>query len=324
MALATDDYIHHHDLEKLPNGNVLAVTWERITAKQAIAMGRNPEHVPEDTGLWIDGMVEINPLTAEIVWEWSLMHHLIQDFDSDQANYGVVADNPGKLDINAIRFEPDGHAATDWTHVNALDYNADLDQIVFSSNHLHEVYVIDHSTTPYESQGDGGDFLYRWGNPKNYQQGDDDSMQLFAQHDVHWIDDDLPGAGNIMIFNNGRAPERPYTTVIEFTPDMNADGSYNLGADGAYGPTELVWEYVPKEGEEFFSAFISGAQRLPNGNTLVNQGIGAKVREVTPEGEIVWEYQYDDGAEGPHALFRAYRYPADHPGIIALTGGNAE
>lgn len=326
LALNTDDYIHHHDLEKLPNGNILAIIWERVTAEQAIALGRNPEHVPEDTGLWFDGIVEINPLTAEIVWEWSFKHHLIQDFDPNKSNYGVVADNPGKLDINAIRFNNEGHAETDWTHVNALDYNEELDQIAISSNHLHEVYVIDHDTTPYESQGDAGDFLYRWGNPKNYQRGDDDSMQLFAQHDVHWIEDGLPGAGNLMIFNNGYPAHRSSTTVVEFTPPMNADGSYNLSEDGSYGPTAdgLAWEYVPKEGEEFFSWFISGAQRLPNGNTLVNHGADSRMREVTPEGDIVWEYQYDDGADGPQMTFRAYRYPADHPAIVALTAGQTE
>lgn len=320
LALSTDDYVHHHDVHKLPNGNVLAVIWEHITAAEAIALGRNPEHAPEDEGLWIDGIVEVNPQTAQIVWEWSFKHHLIQDFDPNVANYGVVADNPGKLDINAIRFNRDGSAGHDWTHVNAMDYNPELDQIIMSSNYLSEVYVIDHSTTPYESQRDAGDFLYRWGNPQNYGHGDDSDRKLFSQHDVHWIEDGLPGAGNLMIFNNGYAGAREYTTVVEFTAPMNADGSYEIGADGVYGPEELAWEYVPKEGEEFFSWFVSGAQRLPNGNTLVNHGAKARLREVTPEGDIVWEYLYDDGADGPHMTFRAYRYPEDHPAVLSLTG----
>jgi len=322
LALASDDYIHHHDVQKLANGNILAVTWERVTADEAIALGRNPEHVAENGEFWFDGFVEVNPLTAEIVWEWSIKHHLIQDFDPNMANYGVVADNPGKLDINKINFNSDGSVGPDWTHVNAFDYNEELDQIIFSSNYLWEVYVIDHGDTAFEAQGNAGDFLYRWGNPANYRgdnSGDEESSILFAQHDVHWIPEGLPGAGNIMIFNNGSHPERPYTTVVEFTPDMNADGSYNLGEDGAYGPTELAWEYVPKEGEEFFSWFISGAQRLPNGNTLINHGADSRMREVTPEGDIVWEYQYDDGADGPHMTFRAYRYPEDHPAIVAIT-----
>ena len=247
-----------------------------------------------------------------------MRHHLIQDFDPNQSNYGVVADNPEKLDINVIDFNLDGSVDADWTHVNAFDYNEELDQIIFSSNYLSEVFVIDHNTTPFEAQGPAGDILYRWGNPANYGHGDDESRRLFAQHDVHWIPDGLPGAGNIMIFNNGSSSSRPHTTVVEFTPDMNADGSYNLGDDGTYGPTELAWEYVPKEGEEFFSWFISGAQRQPNGNTLVNHGANARIREVTPEGDIVWEYAYDDGADGSHMLFRVYRYPADHPAVLAI------
>lgn len=323
LALATDDYIHHHDVRKLANGNVLAVVWERVSADMAIALGRNPEHVAENGDFWFDGIVEVNPATAEIVWEWSLRHHLIQDFDPNQSNYGVVADNPGRLNINTINFADDGTVGPDWTHVNAFDYNAELDQIVFSSNYLSEVFVIDHNTTPYEAQGPAGDFLYRWGNPANYSRGNDETRRLFSQHDVHWIPDGLPGAGNIMIFNNGSSSSRPYSTVVEFTPDMNADGSYNLGDDGTYGPAELAWEYVPKEGEEFFSWFISGAQRQPNGNTLVNHGANARIREVTPEGDIVWEYAYDDGADGAHMLFRAYRYPADHPAVLAIIENSA-
>jgi len=324
LALATDDYIHHHDVQKLANGNVLAVIWERVSTDKAIALGRNPEHVAENGELWFDGIVEVNPMTAEIVWEWSIQHHLIQDFDPSQSNYGVVADNPGRLDINAIKFNPDGSVGADWTHVNTLNYNEELDQIIFSSYYMSEVFVIDHNTTPHEAQGPAGDFLYRWGNPANYGRGDEESRKLFAQHDVHWLPQGLPGAGNIMIFNNGIEPERPYSTVVEFTPDMNADGSYNLGADGAYGPTELAWEYAPREGEEFFSWFISGAQRLSNGNTLVDHGAKARLREVTPEGDIVWEYAYDDGADGPHMLFRAYRYPEDHPAVLAIISKSAE
>lgn len=319
FSLSTDNYIHHHDVQKLANGNFLALVWERVSAAEAIELGRNPEHIAANDTFWFDGIVELNPHTAEIVWEWSLRDHLIQDFDPTKANYGVVADNPGKLDINAINFENDGSVRADWTHVNAMDYNEKLDQIIFSSNYLWEVYVIDHGISAFEAQGEAGDLLYRWGNPKNYGRGDDESTALFAQHDVHWIPDGLPGAGNIMVFNNGSDPERPYTTVVEFEPPMNTDGSYNLGADGVYGPTALSWEYVPKDGEEFFSWFISGAQRLPNGNTLVNHGAGGRMREVTPEGEIVWEYQFDDGADGPHMMFRSYRYPVDHPGVIALT-----
>ena len=143
---------------------------------------------------------------------------------------------------------------SDMMHTNAVDYNAELDQIALSSYHYSEVYIIDHSTSTKEAAGHsggrwgkGGDLLYRWGNPKNYKRGDDESMQLFAQHDVHWIDDGLPGAGNILIFNNGFAANRASTTVVELTPPMNADGSY----------TRLVG--TKKDGEDCQQALIHQA-----------------------------------------------------------------
>jgi hypothetical protein len=183
---------------------------------------------------------------------------------------------------------------------------------------MSEVYIIDHGTTPYESQGHKGDFLYRWGRPSNYDRGTEEDRRLFNQHDVQWIRPGLDGAGEIMIFNNGDGQLRPYTTVVQFAPQKSADGSYVLGEGEAYGPEELTWEYDPPEEEKFLSFFISGAQRLPNGNTLVNQGAGAKVREVTADGEIVWEYEYQDETDAPHMLFRAYRFPEDHPAITAI------
>lgn len=135
---------------------------------------------------------------------------------------------------------------------------------------------------------------------------------------MQWIRPGLPGAGNLLIFNNGRPAARPYSTVVEIAPAMYDDGSYATTAADDYGPAELVWEYDPTGDERFFSFFISGAQRLPNGNTLVNKGAGGHIREVTPDGTIVWEYLYDEGDGIPHMLFRAYKFPPDHPGVLAL------
>jgi hypothetical protein len=99
---------------------------------------------------------------------------------------------------------------------------------------------------------------------------------------------------------------------------VNPDGSYSLDEGEAWGPSELAWIYDPEPPERFFSHYISGAQRLPNGNTLVNQGAGGRFREVTPEGEIVWEYWHDDEGGPPHAVFRTNWYAPDYPGIMAL------
>lgn len=326
MSLNTDNYIHHHDAVKLPNGNVLAIVWERVSTDEAISQGRNPENVADSGDFWYDGVIEVNPDTFEIVWEWSARHHMVQDFDAGKPNYGVVADHPERLDINMVYRSPrDGSISADWTHVNAMDYNPVLDQILLSSNYMSEIWIIDHSTTAYESAGHtggrygkGGDFLYRWGNPANYDRGTQDDQMLYSQHDAQWIDPGLPGAGHILIFNNGNGKLRPYSTLVEFSAEPNAAGSYDLPDGKTYGPAELVWEYNPEPPKRFFSFFISGAQRLANGNTLIDQGAGAKVREVTPSGEIVWEYAYTDAAEGAHMLFRANRYPASHPAIQAL------
>jgi len=325
LNLSTDEYVAHHDFAILPNGNILTITWESVAADHAISQGRDPETVPEDGDFWYDGVIEIDPYNAEIVWEWSVRHHIIQDFDVNQANYGVVADHPERWDIN--KFVPSfvtGDISADWAHFNAIDYNPDLDQILLSSNFHGEFYIIDHSTTPYEAAGHkggrygkGGDILYRWGNPANYNRGTEEDRELWGQHDVQWIREGLNGAGNLLMFNNG-GPDRPWSTVVEITPPMNADGTYVLNDGEAYGPTEKVWLYDPEPPEKFFSFFVSGAQRLPNGNTLINQGAGAKVREVTSDGEIVWEYRYTDYGEPPGGMFRANKYPPDHPGVLKI------
>ena len=315
-----------HDFVVLPNGNILTITWESVTGDEAISQGRDPETVPADGDFWYDGVIEIDPYNAEIVWEWSVRHHMIQEFDSSKANYGAVADHPELWDIN--RFVPSfvtGDISADWAHFNAIDYNPELEQIILSSNFHGEFYIIDHSTTPYEAAsheggryGKGGDILYRWGNPENYLRGTPEDRELWGQHDVQWIKEGLPGAGNILIFNNGGLQDRQWSTVVEITPPMNPDGTYVLEDGQAYGPTEKTWLYDPEPTERFFSFFVSGVQRLPNGNTLITQGAGAKVREVTSGGEIVWEYRYTDYGVPPDYLFRADKYPPDHPGVLKI------
>ncbi|MFT5500876.1 MAG: hypothetical protein ACI88G_001009 [Woeseiaceae bacterium] len=326
IGMAFDNYINHHDVARMANGNILALVWENESVDHAISQGRDPDVVAEDGDFWYDGVIEVNPYTAEIVWEWSTRNHLIQEFDESKANFGVVAEHPELLNINLYdeTEEPEDIGA-DWIHTNSIDYNEELDQILISSNYLSEVWVIDHSTSAFEAaghtggrHGKGGDFIYRWGNPANYNRGTEEDRQIFHQHDVQWIKAGLFGAGNILLFNNGNSKLRPYSTVVEFTPAMNADGTYSLESGSAYGPQAVQWEYDPQPPERFFSFFISGAQRLPNGNTLVNQGAGAKIREVTPDGEIVWEFRQTDYGEVPDMLFRANKYPPDHPGIAKI------
>ena len=326
LNLNNADLMSHHAVRKLDNGNVLALVWQMASTDDAISQGRDPEYVSEDGEFWFEGIVEVNPFTLEIVWEWSIRHHLIQEFDIGKSNYGVVADHPELMDINHFLTNDDGDPlGPDWTHANALDHNPELDQIIVSIRSMNEIVVIDHSTTPRESAGHsggrygmGGDFLYRWGNPEAYGRGTTDDRKLFLQHDVQWIRPGLPGAGNLLIFNNGEPDVMPYSTIVEISPAMNPDGSYVLEEGKAYGPEELAWEYNPEPKDQFFSWFISGVQRLPNGNTFINAGAIGQQREVTPSGDIVWEYTFRNEVDAPQQMFRADKYPVDYPGLVGL------
>lgn len=326
----------HHDVEMLPNGNVLVLAWEMKSAAEAIAEGRNPALLNTDQ-LWPDHVVEVaqtGPTTGEIVWEWHAWDHLIQDFDPAQANFGVVADHPELIDINAV-----GNNGPDWLHGNSIDYSPELDQIMLSLRALDEIWVIDHSTTTAESgahtggnQGMGGDLLYRWGNPQNYDSGQASDQLLFGQHCAEWIPPGFPGEGNIMIFNNGNGRPGPdFSEVLEIVPPVDSAGAYSLLTTGMYGPEAPLWAY--SDPSNFFSGFISGARRLVNGNTLIADGPTGFLFEVTPSQDIVWSYEVpvSNGiarAQGTQIasgnnIFRTHRFALDHPFLVGrdLTPG---
>ena len=166
---------NHHDIEPLPNGNVLVIITEEFSGNEAIANGRNPDSLDDEFG--VDAIFEIQQTgleSGEVVWKWSFWDHLIQDFDPSKENYGELADHPRRLDINY----DDLGEPWDWLHCNGIDYNAEFDQIIISSRHTSELYIIDHSTTTQEAAsstggdaGFGGDFLWRWGNNKVFDKG---------------------------------------------------------------------------------------------------------------------------------------------------------
>ena len=182
--------------------------------------------------------------------------------------------------------------------MNAVAYNADLDQVALSSPNFSEIWIIDHSTTTAEARGHtggrwgkGGDILYRWGNPRAYRGGTADDRRLFFQHNIQWIPRGCPGEGHLLVFNNGggRKPQE-YSSVDEIVPPIDKDGNYIRMGGGHFGPAEPLWSYTAPDKKDFFSWFISGAQRLPSGNTLINAGAYGLVFEVTPEGETVWKF----------------------------------
>ncbi|MEI6224987.1 MAG: SUMF1/EgtB/PvdO family nonheme iron enzyme, partial [Deltaproteobacteria bacterium] len=290
-------YIAHHDFKVLPNGNVLILASEKKTTAEAIAAGFNPSlldaSITSQGFLLPDYLIEVRPTLpygGTIVWEWHIWDHMIQDVDATKANFGVVASHPERIDPNG-----GGKVVQFWNHVNGIDHHPALDQILISVRGNSELFVIDHGTTTAEAsgstggrQGKGGDILYRWGNAQQYDRGAVADRKLYQQHHTHWIEAGLQGAGNILIFNNGIG--RGYSSVDEIVPPVDGAGAYALAAGAAFGPTSPTWTYVGSPTTSFYSAEISGAQRLPNGNTLVTEGVKGNLFEVTAAGEIVWRY----------------------------------
>ncbi|MEZ6130133.1 MAG: aryl-sulfate sulfotransferase [Planctomycetaceae bacterium] len=335
FEIADDTRLSHHDIEPLPNGHVLVVAWELKTRDEAIAAGRDPATL-SDGELWSEVVLEIRPEGATggtVVWEWHLWDHLVQSHDSTKANFGHPADHPERIDLNFVE-----RPIADWIHMNSIDYNAGLDQILLCGRTFDEIWVIDHSTTSQQAaghsggrSGKGGDILYRWGNPFAWFAGTPADQKLFGQHDPHWIPPGLPGAGNILIFNNGSNRDlRPFSTVDEITVPNQPDGSYPREPNKAFEPDKLTWTYEDRDG--LYSPRVSGAQRLPNGNTLICSGETGHVFEVTATGEIVWDYHNvlgassdtssagaPGGALGGVAMFRAHRYPPESPAFKGRT-----
>jgi len=351
----------HHDIEPLPNGNILMLGAEELSTEEQIALGRDPARATK--GLKLDYLVELKPEGREggtIVWEWRMKNHLVQDFDRAKKNYGIVSDHVGEVDINFIenpkaetssnlrvlqslgyvssgaKFTPQSGSA-DWTHANSVAYHKGLDQIMLSLRSLSEIWIIDHSTTTAEAAGAsggkrnmGGRILYRWGNPQAYQSGSPADQMLFGQHDAQWIGEGTAGEGNILIFNNGEGrKDGQYSSIEEIRPPLKSDGSYERIEREAFGPTETAWRYVSEKREDFSSDVLSGVQRLLNGNTLICSGTQGRVFEVTRDGDTVWEQKIDitmrprGGARRPGGAGGAgpRRRPGMRPGVAGAAAG---
>lgn len=292
----------HHDIEILPNGNILLIAWVDKTPAEARAAGRDPQAL--GSVFQPDMIAEIKrtgPTSGAIVWEWHVWDHLIQDLDPNAANYGNVGAHPELIDINfppreLAPIDPIGPPAapppppTDFNHFNSVSYDPIHDWVIISAHSQSEIWIIDHSTTTAEAAGHtggrygkGGDLLYRWGNPRSYRAGSVADQKLFFQHSAKRVPPGYPGAGNITVFNNQIDPA---SEVWELVLPIDAAGNFSRGAGGAYGPAGPVWRYAAPG---FHSAFMSSCERLPNGNTLICSSLQGRAFEVSPAGQVVWQ-----------------------------------
>ncbi len=255
------------------------------------------------------------PEGGAIVWQWNLWDHLVQDADPAKPNYGQIAENSDRVDIN-FTADPTND---DPFHLNSLDYSPEFDQILISNRNFSEIWIIDHSTSSAEASSPyggrstkGGRLLYRWGNPQAWGAVPFSEQQISVQHNAQWIPQGLPGAGNILLFNNMTPGLSNSSSVLELTLPVDSYGYYDL--TDKLQPASPTWSYASPEPETFYSSYISGAQRLPNGHTLICSGAQGHIFEITPDGEILWSY-LSEFEGGPLPVFRSYWYPLDFEGF---------
>ncbi len=332
----TSTWLSHHDAVYMPNGNILVLTWELAFENELIELGRDPNEIYSEGFMWSEKIIEIEPVGSNdinIVWEWNIKDHYVQDFDPTKLGYGVISEHPELFNINLPELNSsNSNASRDWNHFNAIDYHPDLDQILISVRNSDEIWILDHSTTVEEAAshsgglyGKGGDILYRWGNASAYERATVSDQKLFGQHGVNWIRNGLNDAGKILIYNNGNGRPGPdYSTAEIITPPQDQNGGYILPTTDPFGPDQAEWIYGNLSGESFYSPYLSNAQRLPNGNTLINAGSPGNVFEIDPQRNKVWEYIIPLNGDFPvtqgqnannNANFRAYKYPVDYPGF---------
>jgi outer membrane protein assembly factor BamB len=258
----------HHDWARLTNGNtvILANLTHRINGfKHPLVMD--------------DVIYEINP-NGEVVWKWTASEH-IDEFGFTPAELILLrnSESPDYLHINNLKVVGNNH----WFDTGDKRFNPD--NLIFDSRNANFTAIIDKKT---------GKIVWRLGPhypPINTEQTQNRQLprpvdQISGQHDAQLIPENLPGAGNLLIFDNqGIAgfpiAELPFTggsRVLEINPVKN----------------EIVWQYTGLDSGgpswSFRSTHISAARRLPNGNTFIDEGQSGRLFQVTPEGEIVWEY----------------------------------
>ena len=338
-TINTSEQLSHHDAVMMRNGNILVLTWELTYREELIELGRDPNEIAPQNYMWSEKILELQPIgqdSATIVWQWHINDHFIQDFDSSKTGFGVVSDHPELYDINHPRLNSNNsNTSRDWFHFNAIDYNAALDQILISVRNSDEIWIIDHSTTTAEAAGHtggiygkGGDILYRWGNPSSYKAAPISDQMLWGQHGVNWIPEGLSDEGMIMVFNNGNGkPGTDFSQVQILNPPQSSNGFYTKEDTDPFGPVNATTLYGDNDNETFYSAFLSNAIRLKNGNTLINSGSPGRIFEVTPTREIVWEYEIPLSGDIPFSQgsdarnngnFRAYKYASDYSGFEGL------
>jgi hypothetical protein len=252
-----------------------------------------------DVPLEDDRLIEVSP-AGDIVWQWVASDHIDE--------LGFAAD--ARAVIKAAAAFNKARGSYDWLHVNSATYLGpnqwfDKGDARFAPNN---VIISSREASLLAIVGRDGSIVWRLGPDFSASKELRAIRQIIGQHHAHFIPKGLPGAGNLLVFDNGGSSGYGFAGPIapEGRGAFQRAGSRVLEINPV--TLELVWSYA---NPRFFSTNISSAQRLPNGNTLITAGAGGRMFEVTAKGEIVWEYMYPlfSGANASNAVYRAYRIP---------------
>lgn len=291
----------HHDWQRddFPAGYYSPDASPALEGANTLVLTHTTHRVPAVTGnrdLEDDRILEVE-WDGSIAWEWTASDH-IDEFRFSEAARDSIAAAPGFGQVY------------DWFHINSATYvgpNRHFDagderfapeNVIISSRQSSIVAIIARD----------GSVVWQIGPDFDRSPEEQRIRQIIGQHHAHMIPRGLPGAGNIMIFDNGGSSGYGSPSPIA----ANGSGIYARATSRIIEidpvAMELVWSY---SGPGFFSTNISSAQRLPNGNTLITEGAGGRLFEVTTEGDIVWEYMHPvfSGARGSNAVYRGYRIP---------------
>lgn len=293
---SSENEVVHHDIEMLPNGNLLFLVWEKITAATALENGFNTERE-----LFPETLIELDPNTSQVVWSWRSMDHIVQDVDNTKLNFGNISNSFRKIDVNYEEREED-KIDGDIMHANGISYDKENDIIFISVNNFSEIWAIDHSTTIEEAKsstggnfGYRGDLLYRFGNPSAYQNINGNRL-FHNMHNPNLINQNQ----SMLVYANQNNISQ--SEVFEF--DLN---SLILAFDSNNEPI-IKWSYT---NPDLYSRIVSSAIRQKNGNTLITDS-DTGIIEVNPDGTIVWEFK------GPGLFWRSYPLAKDEVAIQSL------
>jgi len=259
-----------------------------------------------DRRLEDDRLLEI-AWDGKVLWEWKTSDH-VDELGFDAGARAVIRQAPG---FNSAR------DSFDWLHINAASYvgpNHWFDEgdqrfapenVVISSRAANIIAIVNRA----------GKIVWRMGPDYRESEALRKLGQIIGQHNPHIIPKGLAGAGNPLVFENGRAAGYGFPNPA--SPDGVDSARRGNSRVLELNPVtfEKKWEYsvAGQESYRFFSHYVSGAQRLPNGNTMITEGADGRIFEVTTSGEIVWEYvsPYFTENGNTNRVYRAYRLPYD-------------